>query len=153
MIFFLFCLIFPFNVKLTVSPMHFVMIQVEKIVILEQLESSSFPYVGINGNHLTTFVSSKLNNCQSFWPIDLILVSKMLRIEFQIFLVIWVFLSVLYFSSHEEKTVQFYEILVIFLETLNIQMPITFLFFIKILSSLVCRLSSSCLIFYVIMVI
>ena len=77
--FFLFCLIFPFNVKLTVSPMHFVMIQVEKIVILEQLESSSFPYVGINGNHLTTFVSSKLNNWLSFWPIDLILVSKCLE--------------------------------------------------------------------------
>ena len=86
--FFLFCLIFPFNVKLTVSPMHFVMIQVEKNVILEQLESSIFPYVGINGNHLTVFVSSKLNSCQSFWPIDLILVSKCLELHYRFF---WLF--------------------------------------------------------------
>ena len=86
--FFLFCLIFSFNVNFNVSPMHFVMIQVGKNVILEQLESSSFPYVEINGNHLTIFVTSKLNNCQSFWPIDLILVSKCSELNSRFF---WLF--------------------------------------------------------------
>jgi len=135
---FLFCLIFPYNVNITVSLMRFVIIQVEKNVILEQLETSSFPYIGINGKYLTIFVSSKQNNCQSFWPIDLILVSKCLELNSRLF---WLFefsCPDCILRAMRKKTVQIYEIVVIFLETQYSNAH--FLFSLDFFSNSVCML-------------